>query len=96
MDFLKFNEDVKPFLEGYSIEYLMFQNGDFGDLARVEVIGPTKVATVDFWSRGWVGVDIYDCRCDEQVMNILISPDEKSLLPQVFEEFINKMKFISE
>lgn len=96
MDLLKFNEEVKPLLEGYSIEYLMFQNGEFGDLARVELISPAKVATVDFWSKGWVGIDIYDCKCDEQVMNILVSPDERSLFPQVFEEFINKMGLISE
>lgn len=85
MDVSWFNESVKPFLKGYSLEYSSFPNGDFGDLERVELEGFNKLATVEFWSKGWVGVDIYDCALDDQVMNVLLSPEEKESIPQAFE-----------
>lgn len=88
MDSSWFNEGVKPLLKGYSLEYSSFSNGDFGDLERIELEGFNKLGTVEFWSKGWVGMDIYDCVLDDQVMNVLLSPEEKESIPQAFERFI--------
>lgn len=92
MDIFQFNEEVKPLLQGYSVEYSSFPNGDFGDLERVELEGFNKLATVEFWSKGWISIDVYDCACDEQIMNVLLSPEEKNSVPQRFGELICKLK----
>lgn len=52
MDFLKFNEEVRPLLKGYCVEFSKFANGDFGELERVELEGFNKLAAVEFWSEG--------------------------------------------
>lgn len=89
MDAFQFNKEVKPLLKGYSAEYSAFANGDFGNLERIELGGFNKLATVEFWSEGWIGIDIYDCACDEQVMNVLLSPEEKNLVPKEFEKLLD-------
>lgn len=88
MDSSWFNEGIKPLLNGYSLEYSSFPNGDFGDLERIELEGFNKLGTVEFWSKGWVGIDIYDCALDDQIMNVLLSPEEKESIPQAFERFV--------
>ncbi|MBX8509872.1 hypothetical protein K5D34_09330 [Pseudomonas cichorii] len=88
MDSSWFNESVKPLLKGFSLEYSSFADGEFGDLERIELEGFNKLGTVEFWSKGWVGVDIYDCALDDQVMNVLLSPEEEGAVSQVFERFV--------
>ncbi len=88
MDRFWFDEYIKPRLSGYSFEYSKFIRGDFGDLERIELEGLGKLGTVEFWSQGWVGLDVYDCACDDQVMNVLLSPEEKGSVLREFERFI--------
>jgi len=88
MDGSWFDESVKPFLKGYAIKYSSFSDGDFGDLERIELEGFNKLGTVELWSKGWVGIDVYDCALDDQVMNVLLSPEEKESASRVFEGFI--------
>lgn len=83
-----FDENVKPLLTGFSLEYSSFADGDFGDLKRIELEGFDKLGTVEFWSKGWVGMDIYDLALDDQVMNMLLSPEEGESVFQAFDRFI--------
>jgi len=92
MNLLQFDSQLVPLLQGYSVEYSQFEGGDFGALERVELDGFSKLATVEFWSRGWIGVDIYDCLIDEQLMNVLLSPDDAELEVDVFQRFISILK----
>ena len=71
-----FNNKIKPILKGYSFKYSSFFDGDFGDLERVEFEGYNKIGAMDIWSKGWLNIDVYDSSLDEQVMNILLSPEE--------------------
>ncbi|RON85351.1 hypothetical protein [Pseudomonas fluorescens] len=91
MDYFQFEIKIMPLLKGYTVTSSKFAGGDFGDLERVELEGFGKLATVEFWSEGWTGFDIYDCTCDEQVMNILVSPEEGELISNVIEEFVGKL-----
>lgn len=91
MDAFQFDKEVRPLLKGYSVEYSTFANGDFGNLERIELQGFNKLATVEFWSEGWIGIDMYDCACDEQVINILLSPEDKDLVSEVFENFLDAL-----
>ncbi|MGY4490747.1 hypothetical protein [Pseudomonas sp. TE3610] len=89
MDCSWFHECVKPHLKGFSLECSSFADGDFGDLERIELEGFNKLGAVEFWSEGWVGIDIYDCALDDQVMNVLLSPEEEEYISQAFEMFVN-------
>ncbi|WP_419736733.1 hypothetical protein [Pseudomonas sp. COR18] len=91
MDAFHFNKEIRPLLKGYSVEYSKFANGDFGSLERIELEGFNKLATIEFWSEGWIEIDIYDCARDEQVMNILLSPEEKDLFPKTFERLLDTL-----
>lgn len=79
MNIKMFNEVIKPKLTEYSFEYSAFASGEFGDLERVEFEGRDKLGTIDFWSKGWIGIDIYDCAIEEQILNSLTSPEEQEL-----------------
>ncbi|BBN63817.1 hypothetical protein KUIN1_30070 [Pseudomonas sp. KUIN-1] len=35
-----------------------------------------------------MGIDIYDCTLGGQVMNVLLSPEEKESVSQAFEKFV--------
>lgn len=88
MNAVQFEKEIKPLLNRYTMQYATFANGDFGCLERIELEGLNKLATVDFWSKGWIGIDVYDCACDEQVMNILLSPEEKHRIPQELNNLV--------
>lgn len=75
----------------YSVAYSVFASGDFDDLERIELEGFHKLATVEFWSEGWIGIDVYDCACDEQIMNVLLSPEDKSFAPKAFEKLLDAL-----
>jgi hypothetical protein len=91
MDIHWFQENVKPRLQDCSFTYSSFSGGQFGDLERVELEGDRKLGTVEFWSEGWLGIDVYDLDLDDQVMNTLLSPEEKHLVGKVIERMINLM-----
>lgn len=88
-DVFRFNSDVMPLLKDFSVASSTFPEGDFGDLERIEMAGLNKLATVEFWSSGWVGIDVYDCVCEQQVMNVLLSPAQKDLVPEAFEALLD-------
>lgn len=72
-----FKKEIVPTLEGYVFKYRSFPDGDFGSLDRVEFEGGSKVGAVEFWSQGWIGIDIYDLKLDDRVFNLLLGPDEE-------------------
>lgn len=87
-----FNEHIKPLLKNYSFKNSSFSNGDFGDLERIEFEGRGKVGAVEFWSMGWMGVDVYDCILDDQVLNVLLSSEEKELAEGVFVRLLEVLE----
>lgn len=91
MDVFRFNREVMPLLNGFSVVRSTFPEGDFGDLERIEMAGLNKLATVEFWSSGWVAIDVFDCVCEQQVMNVLLSPAQKDLFPEAFEALLDRL-----
>jgi hypothetical protein len=43
---------------------------------------------VEFWSKGWLGIDVYDCSCEMQIMNTLLAPDEGGKMLSAFDSFV--------
>ncbi|MBI6684317.1 hypothetical protein YA0697_21655 [Pseudomonas viridiflava] len=88
MDSSWFDESVKPLLKGFSLECSSFADGDFGDLERIELEGFNKLGTIEFWFKGWVGINIYDLALDNQIMNVLLSPEEGESVSKAFDRFL--------
>lgn len=84
-----FDLHVMPALGDYEFTYSSFLNGDFGDIERVEFFGKEKLGGIDFWSKGWVGIHVFDEKLGDEVMNILLSPDEMDRLEAVFNQLVN-------
>lgn len=82
-----FKENLLTSLNGCEFELSTFSNGDFGDLQRVEIQGFNKLGTIEFWSLGWVGVDLVDCVSGAQEMNVLLSPDQRDLVDGELRRF---------
>jgi hypothetical protein len=71
-----FIKNIEPLLIEYNLKYSSYSNGDFGDLERVIIDGKNKLAGIDFWSEGWLDIDIYDLSIDKQIMSIMLDPTE--------------------
>lgn len=87
-----FKEIVEPTLKGYEIEYRYYEEGDFGSLNQVEFNSKEKGGNVDFWGLGWLGLYVWDYEKEEEIMNILLSPDQENEKEIAFEEFQKILK----
>lgn len=84
-----FNECVKPKIPSeYSLTWSDYLDGDFGDLRRLEFESNIKIGTIDFWSSGWISMDIVDTHRDEQVLNVLYSPDQEDIIKIAFGQLL--------
>ena len=57
-------------------------------MERVVIEGNNKIAGIDFWSKGWLEIDIYDLVIDDQIMNILLYPSETKEQNNAIKRFI--------
>ncbi|MBC3917949.1 hypothetical protein H8L32_10725 [Undibacterium sp. CY18W] len=81
-----FEEFVKPKIPGdYLLTWSDFPNGDFGDLKRAEFASSSLLGSIEFWSKGWLGVDVVDLRIDDQVLVILCSPEDEDGIKHAFD-----------
>ncbi|MBK5073440.1 hypothetical protein I2492_10900 [Budviciaceae bacterium CWB-B4] len=88
MDIHFFKKNISPKLTNYTLKYSSYPNGDFGDLERVEVQGENKIGGIDFWSQGWIDIDIYDLTLDEQLINVLLDPNEMEAQEKAIYKFL--------
>lgn len=87
-----FKTQIVPRLTGYKIRYSFYTNGDFGDLARVEFEKEDKLGTVDFWSQGWMSLDVYSSDLDNQLINLLLSPVESEEQKAAMQKLIKVLE----
>lgn len=87
-----FDETIKPQLDHYNFHYSKFPEGDFGDLERVDIEGFNVFANADFWSKGWISVEVFNLTTKEQVLIKLISPDENGDIDSLFKLFVDTIK----
>jgi hypothetical protein len=79
-----FKRKLSPILKNYEIKYRFYKEGDFGSLHQVIFESSEKGGGVDFWGLGWIGVDLYDYKRDEQLLNVLLEPDQEEEKTKVF------------
>ncbi|SHL76420.1 hypothetical protein SAMN05443634_1231 [Chishuiella changwenlii] len=71
-----FKQVFESNLKEYHIEYRFFKDGDLGDLNQVEFNSKQKGGEIDFWSSGWVYIHFINYTNNEELMNILLKPEE--------------------
>ena len=75
-----FKENIVPKIEKYySITFSTFIEENIiglGNLDRFEIEGDSFLGGVEFWSRGWLGIHLINLTSDDEIFNILISPDQ--------------------
>ena len=87
-DVFWFKKEFEPCLKNYDVEYKFFKDGDLGDLNQVEFNSSDKGGEVDFWSSGWLSVHFVDYIKGEELLNILLKPEQY----KEKENFLNKLK----
>lgn len=88
-DIFWFKENTAPNLKDYQITYKSFKNGDFGDIERVEFEGKGQGGYIDFWSSGWLNIELYHYEQKRSIMNVLLEPEEYLEKDKAFEELQN-------
>lgn len=87
-----FKETVAPSLQGFKIDYFFFENGDFGDLNRVEIEGNGKGGNIDFWEKDWIEIHLYDYNKDEELIHSLLEPTQDKERDELLVKFESLLK----
>ena len=57
--------------------YRNYKNGDFGDLNQIIIESKILGGGIDFWSSGWLEIELYDYEKERQIINVLLEPTEE-------------------
>jgi hypothetical protein len=87
-----FKKTIEPKLRGYEIKYKFFEKGDFGSLNQVEFNSDAKGGVIDFWGLGWLGLHLYSYQKDEEILNVLLEPDEEIEKTKALEQLYSFIK----
>lgn len=81
-----FKDKLAPELQDYELKYKFFNEGDFGSLNQVEFNSKKIGGNVDFWGLGWLGIFVWDYKTEEQLLNVLLEPDQEKEKENAFEQ----------
>lgn len=87
-----FKKYMAPSLEGMKFEYSFFENGDFGNLHRVEIEGGGKGGNLDFWEKDWIEIHLYDYNEDKELIHALLEPTQLKERDDLLEKFESLLK----
>ncbi|MFZ6642384.1 hypothetical protein ACO0LL_21855 [Undibacterium sp. TC4M20W] len=48
----------------------------------------SKIGTIDFWFKDWLAIDVVDLDTENQVLNVLYSPDQTHEIPAGFARLL--------
>jgi len=72
-----FKNNVVSKMKEYELKYKFFEEGDFGSLNQIEFNSRRIGGNVDFWGLGWLGVFVWNYETEEQLLNVLLEPNQK-------------------
>jgi hypothetical protein len=84
-----FRKTIAPYLKNYKIDYRTYSEGDLGGLDQVQVNSKEKGGNVDFWGLGYLGIFLWDYQKDEEIMNVLLDPNQEQEKDNAFKDFQN-------
>lgn len=82
----KFLNEIEPKMDNFEIIHKNFKEGDFGALEQIEFNSDNIGGNIDFWSKGWLGIFLWDYKKEEEILNILNEPDEVQNKIENFEK----------
>ena len=80
-----FKKELSPNMKGFELSYRYFEQGDFGHLNQVEFNSKKLGGNIDFWELGWVGIFVWDYEKQEQLLNLLIEPNQEAEKTDAFK-----------
>jgi len=89
---LWFKTVIEPTLKGYEVEYRFYDDGDFGSLNQIEFNSKEKGGNIDFWGLGYVGIFLWDYQKEEEIMNILLEPNQEEEKEKFIESLLRLLK----
>lgn len=89
---LWFKNIIEPTLKEFEVSYRSYDGGDFGSLNQVEFNSEEKGGNIDFWGLGWLGIFLWDYKKEEEIMNVLLGPEQEKEKEKAFEDFQNFLK----
>jgi len=81
-----FKNEFSSKLEDYEFVYKFFNEDDFGSLNQIEFNSKKIGGNIDFWGLGWIGIFVWDYEVGEQLLNILLEPDQEKEKEQAFKK----------
>ena len=89
-NFEYFNQHIKSRIPAEVFyKYSTDTNGQFGDLQRIEFESPSKIGGIDFWSTGWINMHLVDTVKGDELLNVLLAPNEGSEVKGAFEKMLS-------
>jgi hypothetical protein len=86
-----FKSEIAPNLNGYEVIYKFFEKGDFGSLNQIEFNSERLGGNIDFWGLGWLGVFIWNYEADEEVLNVLLRPEQSEEKDKVLRQMLDRL-----
>ncbi len=90
-DFNWFKEDFFQYLKDYKVDYRFFEQGDYGHLNQVIFNSSRRGGEIDFWEDGTFSIHMWDFQNDEELLNIILKPNESFRRQYVFERLKEKI-----
>lgn len=88
MDIEQFKKELAPRFGGAELKYRYFESGDFGALWQIEFNVHRIGGNVDIWEKGWIGIFAWDFEKEEDLMNILLAPNQIAEQAEFFDQLI--------
>jgi hypothetical protein len=87
----QFKTEIAPLLVNYTLNYRFFEGNsfsDFGNLYEVEFESEQTMGTIDFWQEEWLGILVWDCKQEKELLNVLLSPEQLTEREQTFTKLL--------
>ncbi|QTY27911.1 hypothetical protein [Flavobacterium sp. CS20] len=82
----KFLKEIEPKMNNFEIIHKDFKEGDFGSLEQIEFNSENIGGNIDFWSKGWLGIFLWDYKKEKEILNTLNEPNEEKDKKENFEK----------
>ncbi|TLU98950.1 hypothetical protein FEN17_20385 [Dyadobacter luticola] len=74
------------FLSGYDLDRRFYEKSDFGSLHQVLFTTPPMQVEICFWELGWLGITVKNYENNEQILHILLEPNQELEKDSAFRE----------
>ena len=83
-----FKAAIAPRLQGFTLTYRYFEQGDFGSLHQVEFDSARKGGEFNFWGMEWLGLFLFDYDAEEVLFNRLVTQEEEAEKIHAIDAFL--------